>query len=157
MTDLDVRIERLDPMRVAAVRAVGAAPESVAWQKMRAWAEPMGLLDDMEKHPVFGFNNPNPSPGQKEYGYEFIGLWDTYEKDGVEIARMELNDGGLCIGGELKFRFKISSEANIRGIRAELVQREIAKASGHTDDTKQVFVKDYFEENRIPRDQWLVG
>jgi hypothetical protein len=89
--------------------------------------------------------------------YEFIGLWDTYEKDGVEIARMELMDGGLCIGGELKFKFKISSEANIRGVRAELVQRETAKASGYTDDTKQAYVRDYFEEALIPRDQWLVG
>ena len=28
-------------------------------------------LKDPRQHPVFGFNNPSPSPDRKEYGYEF--------------------------------------------------------------------------------------
>ena len=38
---------------------------------MCAWAGPKGLLDKSEEHPIFGFNNPPPSPDRKEYGYEF--------------------------------------------------------------------------------------
>ena len=71
MTDLEVRLVRLEPMRVASARAVSQTPERDAWEKLRAWAQPKGLLEDLEKHPVFGFNNPNPSPDRKEYGYEF--------------------------------------------------------------------------------------
>ncbi len=71
MKEFEVRIEQLKPMHVASVRALSKTPENDAWEKMRAWAEPKGLLEDLEKHPVFGFNNPNPSPGRKEYGYEF--------------------------------------------------------------------------------------
>jgi DNA gyrase inhibitor GyrI len=58
-------------MRVAVARAVGSTPEAEAWGKLRRWAEPQGLLDDLEAHPVFGFNNPAPEPGKPEYGYEF--------------------------------------------------------------------------------------
>ena len=68
---LDVRIERLAPMRVAVFRAVSDSPEHDAWEKLCAWAEPKGLLGEPERRLVFGFNNPSPSPGRKEYGYEF--------------------------------------------------------------------------------------
>lgn len=86
-SDLVVRILRLEPMRVASVRAISETPERDGWAKMRAWAEPKGLLNNPEKHPVFGFNNPNPSPGRKEYGYE---IWirvdpDTEAEDDIEV------------------------------------------------------------------------
>jgi DNA gyrase inhibitor GyrI/DNA-binding transcriptional ArsR family regulator len=71
MKELEVRIVELKPMRVASVRAISETPEHDAGKKMRAWAEPRGLLGDIENHPVFGFNNPDPSPDRKEYGYEF--------------------------------------------------------------------------------------
>ncbi len=71
MTGLSVRIETLAPMRVASAQAISETPERDAWEMLRSWAEPMGLLADPEAHPVFGFNNPNPSPERKEYGYEF--------------------------------------------------------------------------------------
>lgn len=71
MSQLEVHIERLEPMRVASIRVVSDTPERDAWRKMREWAEPLGLLEDTKKNPVFGFNNPSPSPGRREYGYEF--------------------------------------------------------------------------------------
>jgi DNA gyrase inhibitor GyrI/DNA-binding transcriptional ArsR family regulator len=89
-TDLDVRIITLDPMRIASVRATGkdiGAPESKAWNIMSTWAEEEGLLDNLEKHPVYGFNNPDPSPDREEYGYEFwikIGS-DIQPKKDIEV------------------------------------------------------------------------
>jgi DNA gyrase inhibitor GyrI len=71
MSTLDVSIETLPAMTVASVHAFGEAPELAAWEQLRSWAEPMGLLDYPDLHPVFGFNNPSPSPGGTEYGYEF--------------------------------------------------------------------------------------
>lgn len=94
--DLEVHIVRLEPMRVASVRAVSESPELDAWRKLRAWGETKGLLRDTENHPVFGFNNPNPTEGSNEYGYE---LWvradsdtDADSESGVEIKDFE---GGL--------------------------------------------------------------
>ncbi len=94
MADLKVEIVRLKPMRVATVGAISETPERDAWEKMRAWAESKGLLDDIQKHPVFGFNNPNPSPDRKEYGYEF---WIRVEPEVQPKGEISLKDfpGGL--------------------------------------------------------------
>jgi DNA gyrase inhibitor GyrI len=74
MNEQSVRIVRLDPMRVASVLGFGANPEHLAWKKLREWAEPRGYFTDRQAHRIFGFNNPNPSPGSPNYGYE---LWMT--------------------------------------------------------------------------------
>ena len=94
MTGVDVRIERLGPMRVAWTRAVGRSPEQEAWNLLSAWARPAGLLDDPVAHPVFGFNNPPPVSGVAEYGYEFwvaIGS-ETHPPAGIGLKEFE---GGL--------------------------------------------------------------
>lgn len=87
MSISDVRIVSLPPMRVAAARARSNSPETAAWEKLKSWAEPRGLLDDPKAHPVYGFNNPPPEPGKSEYGYE---LWiqvddSTGPSDAVEV------------------------------------------------------------------------
>jgi DNA gyrase inhibitor GyrI len=78
MSDMEVRIERLRPMRVAWVRAVSRSPEEEAWRLLSAWAQPAGLLDDPAAHPVFGFNNPSPAGAGQDYGYE---LWIAIDAD----------------------------------------------------------------------------
>jgi len=70
MSELDVRIVKLEPMRVASFLGFGESPEELAWAKLIPWAKEKGLLDDPEKHRLFGFNNPNPSKGSPNYGYE---------------------------------------------------------------------------------------
>jgi DNA gyrase inhibitor GyrI len=94
MEELNVRIERLKPMRVASMRAFGTSPEQIAWEKIRAWAEAERLFEDREKHPVFGFNNPNPTPDATEYGYEF---WIGIDKNMNPPEGIEVKDfaGGL--------------------------------------------------------------
>ncbi len=94
MSDLDVRIVKLDPMRVASVRVVSESPEVDAWAKLRSWAEPKGFLQDDTNHPIFGFNNPNPQPDSKEYGYE---LWIKVGADVESEGEVEVKDypGGL--------------------------------------------------------------
>jgi DNA gyrase inhibitor GyrI len=71
MSGLEVRFEQLPPLRVASFHGFGPSPEGVAWEKLVAWAGPRGYLDDPAHHRVFGFNNPDPSPGSPNYGYEF--------------------------------------------------------------------------------------
>jgi DNA gyrase inhibitor GyrI len=71
MSELKVRIVRLEPMRVASVHALSASPEQDAWDKLVSWAKPRGLFDDVETHRIFGFDNPSPSSGSPNYGYEF--------------------------------------------------------------------------------------
>lgn len=94
MSDLQVDIISLPPMRVASARAISETPERDAWAKVRAWAEPLGLLSDPDASQVFGFNNPPPSEDRKEYGYE---LWIRVEPDAEVAGELEAKDfpGGL--------------------------------------------------------------
>lgn len=94
MSELDVRIVKLEPMRVASAHAFGPGPEGEAMEKLVAWAKPKGLLDDRKGHRIFGFNNPDPSPGSPNYGYEFwivIGP-DVEPEDEIKVKEFP---GGL--------------------------------------------------------------
>ncbi len=109
MATFEARIVKLSPIRVASVHAYGESPERDAWEKMEAWAGPLGLLDDTEKHPVFGFNNPNPSPGSNKYGYEF---WMAVDPEieagpGVEMKQFE---GGTYAVASCNLLEEINSE-----------------------------------------------
>jgi effector-binding domain-containing protein len=68
MTELDVQIVEMEPMRVAVAQGYGESPEPIAWEKILAFAREQGI--DVEEVRFFGFNNPNPSPGSPNYGYE---------------------------------------------------------------------------------------
>ena len=87
MANSEVRIVKLEPFRAASVHGFGETPEDEAWKKLEAWAKPKGLMDDLNEHPIFGFNNPSPSPGSPNYGYEFwIKVGPEVEPEGeVEI------------------------------------------------------------------------
>lgn len=94
MDALEVRIVELAPMRVASFLGFGESPEVEAWEKLFAWAKPRGLLDDSEQHRLFGFNNPDPSAGSPNYGYEtWIVLDPGAEPESAE--RVLSFDGGL--------------------------------------------------------------
>jgi DNA gyrase inhibitor GyrI len=75
MKDLDVRIVKLPPLRVACVNGFGEGPEGQAFEKMEAWAKAHHLLE--KPYRLFGYNNPDPSPGSPNYGYD---VWITVDE-----------------------------------------------------------------------------
>jgi DNA gyrase inhibitor GyrI len=70
MSELNVKIIRLEGMRVASVQGFGSGPEKQAWEKMRVFLAQQGWLADLKAHRFFGFNNPEPTPASPNYGYE---------------------------------------------------------------------------------------
>lgn len=72
METFEVKIVKLEPMRVASVYAFGASPETEAWTKLAAWAKREGLWEHRSEHPIYGFSNPCTPNAQSNYGYE---LW----------------------------------------------------------------------------------
>ena len=94
MKNLDVQIVKLEPMRVATVLGFGPSPEEEAWAKLNAWVGPKGFRDRPEQHRIFGFNNPDPSPGSPNYGYE---LWIEVGPDVEPEGDVRIQDftGGL--------------------------------------------------------------
>ena len=70
MTRTDVRIVDLPPMRVASALGYGKEPEDQAFSLLLPFAKSIGLEPGDPDYRTFGFNNPNPSPGSPNYGYE---------------------------------------------------------------------------------------
>jgi DNA gyrase inhibitor GyrI len=87
MKDQEFQIVSLPPITVVSAHAVGVSPESKAMDLLFAWAEPQGLLEDTDLHPIYGFNNPNPEPGRQEYGYEF---WMVVDERMTDVGHLEL-------------------------------------------------------------------
>jgi AraC family transcriptional regulator len=109
MDDLNVKIVNLPPLRVACVNGFGEGPEGLAFDKMKAWAEAHHLIG--RQYRLFGYNNPNPSPGSPNYGYD---VWITVDESmqadteariiefpgGLyAVTRMEVKDPGSDIPG----------------------------------------------------------
>jgi DNA gyrase inhibitor GyrI len=66
----DVRIVELPPMRVASALGYGEQPEDQAATMITQFARKIGLEPGSSDYRTFGFNNPNPTPGSPNYGYE---------------------------------------------------------------------------------------
>lgn len=92
MSNLDVRIVQLPPMRVACINGFGTEPENQAFEKMKEWAAAHKLLD--KPYRLFGYNNPSPSPGSPNRGYDvWITVDESMQADGE--ARIVEFLGGL--------------------------------------------------------------
>ncbi len=70
MHSIEVSIEQLPPMRVAAALGYGQNPENEAWKKLLKWARKMGLFSRLHEHRFFGFDRPGPGGADPNYGYE---------------------------------------------------------------------------------------
>ncbi len=80
---VEVRIVELEPMWVAVARGQGRNPERRAWSTLLEWARTRGLDPYSGKHRFFGFDDPPPSPGKREYGYQ---QWMTVDPEVVTEA-----------------------------------------------------------------------
>jgi effector-binding domain-containing protein len=70
MSEIKVQIINLKPMRMISAYGFGPEPEGIAWNKLKAFAIGKGLYNNDDPPSTFGFNNPNPSHGSPNYGYE---------------------------------------------------------------------------------------
>ena len=95
MNQLDVRIENLPPMRVISAYGFGPQPEGIAAEKMAAFLEMKGLLEDYGRTILhYGFNNPSPSSGSPNYGYEVWAVVPTELQPEGDLREV-LFPGGL--------------------------------------------------------------
>ena len=83
MVDPDVRIVQLEPMKVAVFYGFGKTPETQAHNDSTEWLKSVGLYDDPDNYRSFGFNNPDPTPGSPNYGYE---VWIPIEP-GIDVGK----------------------------------------------------------------------
>ena len=96
MDELNVRIARLEPVRVAWALGFGKEPENQAWKAIFDWMKAQGMEGDFKSHRFLGFNNPNPSPASPNYGYEqWVTVDETAQASG-EVGIKEFG-GGLYV------------------------------------------------------------
>jgi len=91
---MEIRIVYLPPAEVASYQYVGENPEDSAGEMILEFIRKTGLAGIKPDFRLYGFNNPSPSEGQKEYGYEF---WATIPEDMEVEAPLKKKhfDGGL--------------------------------------------------------------
>jgi effector-binding domain-containing protein len=91
MSDLEVSIVDLPPMRVASALGYGTQPEGEAWRLILEFAAQRDI--DLATARFFGFNNPSPSPHGPHYGYE---QWITVgpEVEGTDAVEIKERPGG---------------------------------------------------------------
>jgi len=95
MSDTKVKIVQLEPMRVASAHGFGTNPEEQAWDKILAFTKAKGIAYKDAR--FFGFNNPNPSPGSPNYGYEqWVTVGPDVEAEG-EITIKEIPAGQYAV------------------------------------------------------------
>lgn len=95
----EIKLVTLEDMRVISFHGYGNGPEDIAWGNLRDWITKNGHEEMVETQRFFGFNNPNPSHGSENYGYEqWMTLPVEYEpKEGETIKTLK---GGLyAVGG----------------------------------------------------------
>lgn len=94
---MDVRIENIEPIRVAFVRHIGPYDEcDPAWQKLCAWAGPRGLLGPDAKVIGVSYDDPEVTPPEKIRYDACIAVGDTVEPEG-EIGIKEIAGGDYAI------------------------------------------------------------
>ena len=97
MNDLEVEIVQLKPMRVAASLGFGPNPEELAFSQMYEFASTKGLLEEGVLPITYGFNNPDPSPGSPNYGYEvWLPIPDDINSEG-EISIVDFQGGDYVV------------------------------------------------------------
>ena len=89
MSEIEVRIVKLEQMRMLSSYGFGPNPESIAWDKLTTFCLDKGLFEKDNYRPTYGFNNPNPSVGSPNYGYE---LW-------IEVGEEVEAEGDVRIQG----------------------------------------------------------
>jgi DNA gyrase inhibitor GyrI len=93
VNELTVEILELEPMRIAAAHGFGERPEDESWRKLMAFAKDRGLLDDLAGRRVFGFNNPDPTPGSPNYGYDSWLTVGPEVESGEDITMLDFGGG----------------------------------------------------------------
>ena len=143
MAEGEVRIVRLEPMRVASTLGFGPQPELEAWDKLMTWARATNHLDGTQRY--FGFNNPNPMPGSPNYGYE---QWMTVGPDVEPVADVEIKnfEGGLF--GVLRCSGLATIEEDWGRLAAWL------EASTHRADDREC-LEELLSSPVLPHTEWV--
>lgn len=92
MTLNQVRLVELPAMKIASFHGFGESPEDIALSAMYEWADRHNYFQ-IKGVRCFGFNNPDPTPGSSNYGYEvWLSIPEGMQTEDKQVQQFE---GGL--------------------------------------------------------------
>ena len=75
--------------------------------------------------------------------------------EGTHLLRVELESDTVRRGDYIRFRYLVGNDANIRGVRSELILRERVSPQGRDTNNDSEMDQQYWEEYRILRESWV--
>ncbi len=95
VSEFNIRFVRLAPMHVASVTATAEDAEAQSWNRMKAWAEPKGLLNSASLR-VFGFDNCQPHPNHQYTTWIPVGN-DVQDDVNEDIRTLDFSGGWYAV------------------------------------------------------------
>lgn len=107
MNKEDIQVIKLSPMKMISFYSYGPHPETQCWNKLMSWVKEKKFKVDVKNNRIFGFNNPCPSVGSSNYGYEF---WISVNEDIQPKDDMRLIDFSGGLYATVSFNIEIPDE-----------------------------------------------
>jgi hypothetical protein len=99
---MTINVKEVPAAKAARFHAFSSSPEEEAYKAMETWAAPKGYLVKDSAATIYGYNNPNPSAGSPNYGYEFIVVADDLSgaQEVIDFpgGRYAVADSGVSVG-----------------------------------------------------------
>ena len=78
----------------------------------------------------------------------------SINENAVDILKVELPSNGFILGENFDIRFWVANQANIRGLRIEIIHREYVTPESIIEDTRRSFSSWYAKKEDIRTDTW---
>ncbi len=79
----------------------------------------------------------------------------SISEDGMNLLNIELPDNTINLGQDLLVRILVPKQAEFRGVRAEIVHREVVMPEGYETDTRTTFSRWYTKKEDLEREKWI--
>jgi len=153
MQEFNIRFVRLEPMHVASVTATAHDAETQSWNRLKAWAEPKGLLSQPSLR-VFGYDNCQPDPNHQYTTWIPVG--NEVQADG-DIRTFDFPGGWYAVttvhgADKISPAWQQLSQWLKRSEYRSGHHQALEEAVGMNGDTPQITFHLYLPIDRPPQD-----
>lgn len=158
MKEINPTIIELPAMNVISFHGFGLSPEPLAWLKMFEWLEAHEIISKINTARFFGFNNPDPSPGSPNYGYE---VWMVVDQDSLEAGEGEYKRIPGCLYAVIQNKNLIEIGEDWQKLNRWLVSSDYVYGNGQwleeckTVKTYYETIKENFDPTKMAHDLFM--
>ena len=79
----------------------------------------------------------------------------SISEDDINLLNIELPNNTIILGQDLLVRILVPKHAEFRGVRAEILHREVVTPEGYETDTRTAFSRWYTKKEDLQREEWI--